>query len=112
MSGSIFISYRRSDAGGHAGRLHDRLVQWFDTDALFFDTEHIQPGDDFPQRLVDGIDTAKVVLVLVGPDWLSEINRRAALPESDFVRTEVERALQRLAGPNGPKTTSSSACVT
>ena len=67
MSGSIFISYRRSDAGGHAGRLHDRLVQWFDTDALFFDTEHIQPGDDFPQRLVDGIDSAKVVLVLVGP---------------------------------------------
>ena len=103
MSGSIFISYRRSDAGGHAGRLHDRLAQWFDADALFFDTEHIQPGDPFPQRLADGIDGAKVVLVLIGPDWLNEINRRAGLPDTDFVRTEVERALQRLAGPGGPK---------
>ena len=102
MSASIFISYRRSDAGGHAGRLHDRLTQWFDADALFFDTEQIQPGDHFPQRLADGIDGAKVVLVLIGPDWLNEINRRAALPDTDFVRTEVERALQRWAGPNGP----------
>lgn len=103
MSASIFISYRRSDAGGHAGRLHDRLTQWFDVDELFFDVEHINPGDLFPRRLVDGIDNAKVVLALIGPDWLSEINRRAALPDTDFVRDEVERALRRLAGPDGPK---------
>ena len=103
MSASIFISYRRSDAGGHAGRLHDRLTHWFDADDLFFDAEHINPGDLFPQRLADGIDGAKIVLVLIGPDWLSEINRRATLPESDFVRGEVERALKRLAGPSGPK---------
>ena len=103
MSGSIFISYRRSDAGGHAGRLYDRLAQWFDADALFFDTEHIQPGDHFPQRLADGVDGAKVLLVLIGPDWLSEINRRAALPDTDFVRDEVERALKRLAKQGGLK---------
>ena len=103
MSASIFISYRRSDAGGHAGRLHDRLTQWFDADELFFDVEHITPGDLFPRRLADGIDNAKVVLALIGPDWLSEINRRAALPDTDFVRDEVERALRRLAGPDGPK---------
>ena len=103
MSASIFISYRRLDAGGHAGRLHDRLAQWFDADALFFDTEHITPGDHFPQRLVDGVDCAKVVLVLIGPDWLNEINRRATLADIDFVRIEVERALDRLAGPGGPK---------
>ena len=92
MSASIFISYRRSDAAGHAGRLHDRLAQWFDAGALFFDTEHIQPGEHFPQRLIDGIDAAKVVLVLIGVDWLSEINRRATLPDTDFVRAEVEHA--------------------
>ena len=90
MSASIFISYRRLDAEGHARWLHDRLTYWFDADALFFDTEHITPGDHFPQRLVDGVDSAKVVLVLIGPDWLSEINRRATLPETDFVRNEVE----------------------
>jgi len=103
MSASIFISYRRSDAGGQAGRLHDRLAQWFEADELFFDAEHINPGDLFPQRLADGIDGANVVLALLSPDWLNEINRRAALQETDFVRDEVERALQRLAGPRGPK---------
>ena len=103
MSASIFISYRRLDAGGHAGRLHDRLAQWFDADELFFDAEHINPGDLFPQRLADGIDSAKVVLAIIGPDWLSEINRRAALQDTDFVRIEVERALQRRDGPDGPK---------
>ena len=96
MSASIFISYRRLDAAGHAGRLHDRLhdrlAQWFDAGTLFFDTEHIQPGEHFPQRLIDGIDAAKVVLVLIGVDWLSEINRRATLPDTDFVRAEVEHA--------------------
>ena len=102
MSASIFISYRRSDAAGHAGRLHDRLAQWFDAGALFFDTEHIRPGEHFPQRLIAGIDGAKVVLVLIGADWLSEINRRALLADTDFVRAEVEHALRRLGEANAP----------
>jgi hypothetical protein len=29
MATTIFISYRRTDAAGHAGRLYDRLVQQF-----------------------------------------------------------------------------------
>ncbi|MBC7727781.1 MAG: toll/interleukin-1 receptor domain-containing protein, partial [Microbacteriaceae bacterium] len=102
MSASIFISYRRSDAAGHAGRLHDRLAQWFDAGELFFDTEHIRPGDHFPQRLIDGTDGAKVVLLLIGADWLSEINGRAVLADTDFVRSEVEHALRRLGEANAP----------
>lgn len=110
MSGSIFISYRRSDASGHAGWLHDRLTQWFDADESFFDAdesffdvEHTYAGDLIPQRLADGIDTAKVVLTLIDPDWLRKINRRAAFADTDFVQGEVERALQRQDGPDGPK---------
>lgn len=103
MSASIFISYRRSDAAGHAGHLFDRLAHWFDEGALFYDAQSIEAGDVFPQRLVDGIDGAKVVLVLIGPDWVAELNRRAVLPETDFVRSEVEHALRRHAAPGGPK---------
>ena len=95
MSASIFISYRRSDSAGHAGRLHDRLAHWFDRGELFYDTADIQPGDSFPQRLVDGVAQAKIVLVLIGPDWLREINQRATLTETDFVRREIELALAR-----------------
>ncbi len=93
---SIFISYRRADAQGHAQHLHHRLAGWFDdASELFFDAQHIDSGDDFPQRLAAGVDAAAVVLVLIGPGWLDEINRRASLPEVDFVRREVEQALRR-----------------
>ena len=96
----VFISYRRSDAGGHAGRLFDRLRLWFDADALFYDLDGIDSGDVFSERLEDAVKGAKVVLVLIGPDWLAEINRRATRSAVDFVRVEVELAL-RLHGANG-----------
>ncbi len=45
----IFISYRRSDAQGHAQNLHHRLCGWFKSDdELFFDAQNIDSGDDFP----------------------------------------------------------------
>ena len=95
--GCIFTGYRRTDTGGHAGRLFDRLVSWFDEDTeLFYDAQHIESGQHFPQRLVQALGDASVVLVLIGPGWLEELNRRAALPEVDFVRHEVEQALGRL----------------
>jgi Flp pilus assembly protein TadD len=97
---SIFISYRRSDAPGHAGRLYDWLKLWFDAGELFYDSASIEAGDVFPQRIEAAVNAAKVVLVLIGPDWLSEINRRAVMPGVDFVRAEVESAL-RLNSVNG-----------
>ncbi len=103
MSAAIFISYRRSDAAGHAGRLFDRLAHWFDHDALFYDLDSIDAGDTFPRRLVDGIEAAKVVLVLIGPGWVDELNARAAKPGVDYVRSEVEHALRRHGAPGGPK---------
>jgi hypothetical protein len=82
------------EASGHAGRLYDRLTQWFDASELFYDLENSTLDVNLAQRLIEGVDNAKVMLVLIGVDWLKEINRRAALSEIDFVRLEVERALQ------------------
>lgn len=97
--GSIFISYRRADAAGHAQNLFDRLSAWFDAESeLFFDGASIDSGQHFPQRLVSGVDAASVVLVLIGPGWVEEVRRRAAdAAQVDFVRVEVERALARRA---------------
>jgi hypothetical protein len=96
MNGKIFISYRRAETAGHAQNLHHRLASWFDDGDLFFDAEHMESGRDFPQRLANELDIAAVVLVLIGPTWVEEINRRASQPAVDFVRQEVEHALQRL----------------
>ncbi len=70
MDDAIFISYRRSDAAGYAGRLFDRLRSWFDLDALFFDVDGIEAGDTFPARIERAIGAAKVALVVIGPGWL------------------------------------------
>ncbi|MBS0449471.1 MAG: tetratricopeptide repeat protein, partial [Proteobacteria bacterium] len=102
MAEQIFISYRRSDAGGHAGRLHDRLSQWFDAGVVFYDLDAIEAGAVFPVRLAEALDAAVVVLVLIGPDWVTELNRRAGAAEVDFVRHEVERALARRAAAGRP----------
>jgi len=99
MAAQIFSSYRRSDADGHAGRLYDRLAQWFDVESVFYDREGIDSGDVFSERLRQGINDAEVVLVLIAPGWLAEINRRAP-PDTDWVRHEVELALS-LHGSHG-----------
>jgi len=47
----IFINYRRDDAIGTAGRLHDRLAQTFGRKNLFMDVDHIPAGVDFVEYL-------------------------------------------------------------
>jgi hypothetical protein len=99
---AIFISYRRGDSGGHAGRLYDRLSRCFAADALFYDHSTIEWGDTFPESIAKGLADAKVVLVLIGPQWLDELNKRAGKP--DFVRHEIETALSSRRQGRGPDT--------
>ena len=97
MIPSIFISYRRSDSGGHAGRLFDRLKDWFPKYALFYDCSNIDMGANFPEEIERAIRAAKVVLVIIGPDWLDTLNEQVHHTRVDFVRKEVTIALERRA---------------
>ena len=94
----IFISYRRSDAAAHAGRLHDRLVGHFGAPAVFMDIDALQPGEDFAAAIAQSIGSAQVVVVLIGPTWLTAGDargRRRLDDEQDVVRLEIATALQR-----------------
>ena len=51
----IFISYRRDDSAGHAGRLFDRLVDHFGRDQVFIDIDTIKPGLDFVEVVQQAI---------------------------------------------------------
>ncbi|MDE0455939.1 MAG: tetratricopeptide repeat protein, partial [Chromatiales bacterium] len=101
MQPSVFISYRRADTGGHAGRLFDRLSCWFDAGEVFFDVDTFDAGDVFPERIERAIRAAKVVLVVIGPGWLEELNTRAAGRQPDYVRQEVAAAIQRQTAGEG-----------
>ena len=91
----IFISYRRTDAGGHAGRIFDRLRHRFGPQYVFFDQDAIEPGDHFPNRIEAAIRSAGVVLVVIGQDWLESLNARAEDDKIDFVQQEVSIAVER-----------------
>lgn len=94
----IFISYRRDDSAGHAGRLCDRLEEVFGKDRIFRDVEDIAAGDDFVETLHGQVDRCEVLLALIGPRWLCVTDRegRPRLHnENDWVRREIARALSR-----------------
>jgi len=94
----VFISYRRSDSAGHAGRLYDYLKNYFGNERIFFDVNTIQAGVNFEQKINSELDNSEVVLVLIGNQWLDakdkEGSKRLDNPK-DYVRLEVETALSK-----------------
>ena len=94
----IFISYRREEAAGHAGRLSDRLIQHFGPDQIFQDIDSIPAGSDFAEEIADAVASCQVLLALIGNRWLkikdTEGRRRLGNPK-DYVRLEIEAALSR-----------------
>lgn len=94
----IFISYRRSDSAGHAGRLADDLGERLAGESLFRDFDAIEAGEDFVTALERAVAACSVMLVVIGPTWA-----RVAAPDGqrrlhqpgDFVRMEVEAAIAR-----------------
>lgn len=94
----VFISYRRSDSAGHAGRLYDYLKNYFGEEKIFFDVDTIKPGVNFEQKIKTELDNSAVVLVLIGDQWLGikDTNGTRRLDDPhDYVRLEVEEALTK-----------------
>ncbi|WP_338416774.1 toll/interleukin-1 receptor domain-containing protein [uncultured Sphaerotilus sp.] len=90
----IFISYRRADRHQFAEPFFDHLADWFGPDVVFLDRKDIDLGAAFPDELDHAIRSAKVVLVLITPQWLPELNRRKNGADVDYVRREVRLALE------------------
>jgi hypothetical protein len=91
---TVFLSYRRSDSGGLAGRLGDALRAQLGQNFAFRDVTHITPGEHFDSAIDSRLTDAKVVLVLIGRTWLAELTRRLTLDDIDYHRREVAVALQ------------------
>jgi hypothetical protein len=97
MAQRIFISYRRDDSRGYAGRLQGDLSRRYSDEHVFRDIE-IPPGADFGEYITSLVDKCNVVLAIIGPGWLDARNRegeRRLDNPQDWVRLEIERALAR-----------------
>ena len=97
MAQRIFISYRRDDSRGYAGRLQGDLSRRYSDEHVFRDVE-IPPGADFGEYITGLVDKCNVVLAIIGPGWLDARDRegeRRIDKADDWVRLEIERALAR-----------------
>lgn len=96
--GRIFISYRRSDTQGYAGRLSDSLETYFGGKRVFRDIEDIEGGSEYAKDIQQQLGSADAVILLMGPNWLSVTNddgkRRIDDPD-DWVAQEIVTAIEQ-----------------
>ncbi len=94
----IFISYRRGPTGYVAHLLAEQIKAEFGPKAVFMDIDNVPLGVDFRDYIGAAVSECQVLLVLIGDDWLTarlpDGTRRIDAP-GDFVRVEIEAALQR-----------------
>jgi TIR domain len=98
MGRAIFISYRRDDTEGEAGRLFDDLIRTFGENSVFMDVAGINPGMDFRKAIDDNVASCGVLLAMIGPTWATITNsagQRRLDDSNDFVRLEIASALAR-----------------
>ncbi len=95
---AIFMSYRREDTEGQAGRLFDDLARHFGEHSVFMDVAGIEPGRDFRRVIDEHVASCGVLLAMIGKSWIEAKDgsgRRRLDDPMDFVRLETASALKR-----------------
>lgn len=89
------MSYRQSDSEHLIGRVYDALKNHFGEQAIFQDKSSIPIGYDYTEYLNQMIGSCRVLIVVIGPDWLKELEKRQSKTGKDWVHTEIKTALER-----------------
>jgi TIR domain len=63
----VFISYRKNDTGGWAGRLKDHLEMRFGASQIKQDVDDIQRGAKWLAWITSEVAHADAVVVIIGP---------------------------------------------
>lgn len=95
---AIFISYRREDAEGQAGRLFTDLGRIFGPQSVFMDVAGLEAGRDFRRAIDEQVASCGVLLAVIGKSWVDVTDasgRRRLEDPHDFVRLETAAALRR-----------------
>jgi len=94
----VFINYRRADSNSSAYLIRAHLRQELHEEDVFLDHESIAAGSHFENVIRAELNKTKVFLCVIGPFWLKirdeETGQRRLDAEKDFVRREIEIALQ------------------
>src|SRR6476660_1710698 len=94
----VFISYRRQTASGEARALYNELTARLEKQSVVIDVDSFSLGRDFRRQLQRVLETCDIMLVLIDKLWIDakdDGGRRRLDDDSDFVRQEIEAALER-----------------
>jgi tetratricopeptide (TPR) repeat protein len=93
---TVFINYRGEDSHTCGALLYEHLTGRFGKDLVFLDCESIPAGADFVEELLGRVRSARIVLAVIGPSWLTAINpttgRRRIEDPADWIRRELAEA--------------------
>jgi hypothetical protein len=90
----IFVSYRRADSAGYAGRLVDQLKSRFG-DQVFLDVESIRPGANFHEVIEETFAKCGAVIVLIGKRWRERDESMPPFGDStDVITQEIRIAME------------------
>lgn len=74
---------------------YDYLERTFGHESLFKDVDAIDFGDDFRDRIRQAVGQCEILLVVIGKTWLQVLQAKAATNQTDWVKLEIETALDR-----------------
>jgi hypothetical protein len=93
----VFISYRRDESAGYAGRIADSFEEYFGEDKVFRDIDSLELGLDFSEAIERALESSEVLVAVIGKHWLTATDaagqRRLENPD-DYVRVEIATALK------------------
>lgn len=91
----IFVSYRRSDSPGFAGRLAAALEKQFGRENVFRDIHALQPGVDFTQSIEEAVAACDVLISVIGRQWETTLMEKE-IPDGgeDYLLTEIGHSLK------------------
>jgi hypothetical protein len=91
----VFINYRGEDSHSYGALLYTELARQFGDEHVFLDCESIPAGADFVEELLGRVRSARVVLAIIGPRWLTATDatgRRRIDNPADWIRRELAEA--------------------
>jgi len=88
---NIFLSYRRDDSPGYVSKLEHDLELAFGQGRVFRDVEDIAGGSKWKDVLERNLESAGVLLLIIGPRWENIWNQRED-HSSDYIVYELEKA--------------------
>ncbi len=95
VAGSVFISYHRENAGYVVRLLAERLIGRYGRRQVFLDVTYIEYGDNFVEQINAALESCNVLLAVIDPSWITILNERISNGATDYVRLEIETALER-----------------